>query len=75
MVNLTYKSKKNLIKILGHLKALQKYFYLAPSWYCYLFSFRNGISLSENIAHFSFAIPIKKCILTKCWFSLQGQSF
>ena len=58
MVNLTYKSKKNLIKILGHLKALQKYFHLAPIWYFYPISFSNGVSWSKNVAHFSFAIPI-----------------
>ena len=46
------------LKVLGHFKVLQKYFHLAPFWYCYLFSFRNGIGLSENIAHFSSAIPL-----------------
>ena len=53
-----YKNLKKLIKILHHFKALWKYFHLAPIWYFYLFSFRNGISLSKNVACFSFAIPM-----------------
>ena len=64
MANFTYELKKKPNRNLDHLKVLQK-FHLAPIWYCYLFSFRNGISLSENVTHFSFAIPMKKCFLAK----------
>ena len=39
-----HENSEKLIKILDHFKALWKYFYLAPIWYFYLFSFRNGIS-------------------------------
>ena len=62
---LSYWISKKLIKILDHLKALEKIFHLAPIWYCYLFSFRNGISLSKNIAYFSFATPMKKMHFSK----------
>ena len=52
----SHKGSEKLIKILDHFKALRKYFHMAPISHCYLFLFRNGISLSENIAYFSFAI-------------------
>ena len=41
---LLYWISKTNQKILKHLKALEKIFHLAPIWYCYPFSFRNGIS-------------------------------
>ena len=49
------------------------FFHLAPISYCFLFTFRNGISLSENVAHFSFTIPIqnktvyKAALVTDQW--------
>ena len=51
---------EKLIEILDHYEALRKYFYLASICYTYsyLFSFRCGISLSENIAHFCFSFPM-----------------
>ena len=58
MANFAYEHKKKLTKIIGHLKALWKYFHLAPIWYCYLFWFRNGISFSKKVAYFSLAIPM-----------------
>ena len=60
MTNFAYKFSKKLIEMLNKFKALRKYFHLAPIWHFYLFSFRNGISLSEKIAQISFAIPMKK---------------
>ena len=59
-----WKSKK-LIKILDHFEALEKLFHLAPTWYLYLFFFRNCISLSKNIAKFVFAVPLKKMQFSK----------
>ena len=59
-----WKSKK-LIKILDHFEALENLFHLAPIWYLYLFSFRNGISLSKNVAKFVFAVPLKKMQFSK----------
>ena len=53
------------MKILDCFKDLEEIFHLAPIWYCYLFSFKNGISLSKNVAYFSFAIPLKKVHFSK----------
>ena len=57
-----YKLKK---KILDHFEALENLFHLAPIWYLYLFSFKNGISLSKDIAKFIFAVPLKKMQFSK----------
>ena len=54
-----------LIKILDYFEALEKLFHLAPIWYLYLFLFGNGISFSENIAKFVFAVPLKKMQFNK----------
>ena len=59
------KIKKKLNEILDHFKAFRKNFYLAPIRHFYLFSFRNSISLSKNIAYFSFAILMKKMHFSK----------
>ena len=58
MTDFAYEYVKKLMRIIGHLKALRKNFHLAPIWYSYLCLFRNGISLSKNIAHFLFLISV-----------------
>ena len=52
-------------KISDHFEALEKLFHLALIWYLYLFSFRNGTSLSKNVAKFVFAVPLKKMQFSK----------
>ena len=65
MIDCAIENKKKLTKILDHFEALEKLFHLAPIWYLYLFSFRNGISLSKNVAKFVFAVPLKKMQFSK----------
>ena len=65
MVDCAIDNQKKLIKIIGHFEALETLFHLAPFWYLYLFSFRNGISLSKNVAKFVLAVPLKKMQVTK----------
>ena len=59
------KIKKKLNEILDHFKAFRKNFYLTPIRHFYLFSFKNSISLSKNVAHFSFKISMKKVPFSK----------
>ena len=54
-----------LIKISDHFEALENLFHLAPIWYLYLFSLGIGISLSEDVAKFVFAVLLKKMQFSK----------
>ena len=65
MVDCAFEKQKKLTKILDHFEALEKFFHLAPIWNLYLFSFKNGISLSRNVAKFVSAVTLKKMQFSK----------
>ena len=45
---------------------------MAPIWYFYIFLFRNGASLNENLAKFAFAVPLKKMHFNKMVFPFNS---